>query len=179
MPRPDLVKEFVIALVVISLLTIVLAAIFSSPDEKPITMKDWGTNAPNDVVATAAAELAGTSASATYGPPYNDAADGQKVLGLPLQKWGGVRLQVSSQDLVLQPLRDALSVPVAAMKVWDSAPRPERRAGHRHVDAGQRPPDGDRRIADALPRCGLAASFVALAVRRPRGASDLVGHLRR
>ena len=37
--RPyDLVKEFTIALVVVLLLSIGLAAIFSSPDEKPITM---------------------------------------------------------------------------------------------------------------------------------------------
>jgi hypothetical protein len=56
------------------------------------------------VVATAAGELAGTTASATYGPPYNHASEGQKLLGLPLQKWGGVRIPVNSQDLVLQPL---------------------------------------------------------------------------
>ena len=40
--RPyDLVKEFVIALTVVSLLTVVLAAVFSSPDEPAITMSAW------------------------------------------------------------------------------------------------------------------------------------------
>src|SRR5689334_12840969 len=83
--RPyDLVKEFVVALTVVSLLTVALAAIFSSPDEKPITMARWATSAPADVVATATGELAGTTTSATYGPPYNHAATGQTVLGVPL-----------------------------------------------------------------------------------------------
>ena len=100
----DLVKEFVIALVVMTLVTAALAAIFSSPDDKAITMARWAQADPNDVIATAAGELAGTTTSATYGAPYNHASDGQSVLGVPLQKWGGVRIPVSSQDLVLQPL---------------------------------------------------------------------------
>ena len=103
--RPyDLVKEFVIALGVVVLLTTLLAAVFSSPDEKPITLQGWAAADPQDVVATAAGELAGTTTSATYGPPYNDAATGQTLLGVPLQKWAGVRIPVNSQDLVLQPL---------------------------------------------------------------------------
>src|SRR5512139_931651 len=103
--RPyDLVKEFVIAFVVVGLLTLGLSALFSSPDEKAITMQGWAKAAPADVVATATGELAGTTTSATYGPPYNSAAEGQTLLGVPLQKWGGVRLPVNSQQLVLQPL---------------------------------------------------------------------------
>ena len=47
-------------------------------------------------------ELAGTIlTSATYGAPYNHASEGQSVLGLKLQKWGGTRLALSSEDLVL------------------------------------------------------------------------------
>jgi hypothetical protein len=105
--RPyDLVKEFVVALVVIGLLTVALAAVFSSPDRKVITLADWAHAAPADVVATATAELAGTSASASYGPPYNQAAEGQKLGPLPLQKWGGVRIPVdSANDLVITPLK--------------------------------------------------------------------------
>ena len=105
--RPyDLVKEFVIALGVVSLLTLGLSAVFSSPDEKAITMAAWAKAVPSDVAATAAGELAGTTASATYGPPYNHQSPGQTVLGIPLQRWGGVRLPTSSADLVLQPLED-------------------------------------------------------------------------
>ena len=89
--RPyDLVKEFVVAVVVIGVLTVVLAAVFSSPDRKAITLADWAKAAPADVVATATAELAGTSTSAGYGAPYNHASEGQKLGPLPLQKvgWG-------------------------------------------------------------------------------------------
>ena len=77
--RPyDLVKEFGIALVVMAVLTVVLAAVFSSPDDHAISLQRWAKEAPNDVVATATAELAGTSTSAGYGAPYNTASDGQK-----------------------------------------------------------------------------------------------------
>jgi len=75
--RPyDLVREFVIALVVVTVLTVLLALVFSSPDRKAVTLAAWAKAAPADVVATAAAELAGTSGSAGYGPPYNNAAEG-------------------------------------------------------------------------------------------------------
>src|SRR5438876_11957962 len=75
----DLVREFVIALVVVGALTVLLAAVFSSPDRTAITLSAWAKAAPNDVVATAAAELAGTSTSAGYGAPYNHASAGQKL----------------------------------------------------------------------------------------------------
>src|SRR6266498_1537936 len=39
--RYDLVKEFVIAFVVVSLLTVALAVVFSSPDDKPVTIARW------------------------------------------------------------------------------------------------------------------------------------------
>src|SRR6476659_11249863 len=117
----DLVKEFVIALVLMTGLSLVLAVIFSSPDDKSITMSDWATNAPADVVATAVGELAGTTTSATYGAPYNHASEGQSVLGLKLQKWGGVGNPVDSADLVLQPLRQESGNPLAtaALAQWD------------------------------------------------------------
>ena len=48
-----------------------LAVVFSSPDEKPVTVKSWSTANPVDFAQTAITELDGTSATATYGPPYN------------------------------------------------------------------------------------------------------------
>jgi hypothetical protein len=122
--RPyDLVKEFVIALVVVLVLSVGLATIFSSPDDPPITMKGWAQAAPNDVVATAVGELAGTTASATYGPPYNNASDGQKLGPLPLQRWGGVRLPADSTSLVLAPLSNVQNNPelTAALSYWNAA----------------------------------------------------------
>jgi hypothetical protein len=120
----DLVKEFVFALLGVTVLTVILAAVFGSPDEKAITLQDWAKAAPNDVVATAAAELSGDAGTAGYGPPYNDASEGQKLLGIPLQKWGGVRYPIdAAQDFVVRPLRSvqgdaALS---SALDTWSSA----------------------------------------------------------
>lgn len=104
--RPyDLVKEFVVALVVVGLLTVLLAAVLSSPDRKAISLSMWGKAAPTDVVATATAELAGTSGSASYGAPYNHASPGQTLGPLPLQRWGGVHIPIySAHDLVVAPL---------------------------------------------------------------------------
>ena len=127
--RPyDLVKEFVIALVVVLVLSVGLAAIFSSPDEKAIAMSGWAKADPNDVVSTAVGELAGTTTSATYGPPYNSAADGQKLGPLSLQKWGGVRLSVDSAGLVVDPLSNIGKNPelTAALSEWKAA-TPEQR----------------------------------------------------
>lgn len=71
---------FIVALVVVGLLTAALAALFSSPDEPQLTLTSWSRSAPADFVATAATELDGTSASARYGAPYNHTpGTGQKI----------------------------------------------------------------------------------------------------
>jgi len=145
--RPyDLVREFVIALVVVSLLTILLAIVFSSPDRKAITLKAWAKAAPNDVVATATAELAGTSGSASYGPPYNGASEGQKLGPLPLQKWGGQRIQVdSANELVINPLRTVRGDGslTAALASWQQASADQRtKWATAYGDALAAAPDG-------------------------------------
>jgi len=126
--RYDLVKEFVIALVVVLVLSGALAAIFSSPDEKPITMSAWAKADPDNLVTTAASELAGATTSAGYGAPYNTAAEGQKLGPLPLQKWGGVRVPIDSADLVLGPLSNVSDNPEVstALATWKAA-TPEQR----------------------------------------------------
>jgi hypothetical protein len=145
--RPyDLVKEYVVALLAVSLLTVGLGAVFSSPDEPAITMAGWASAAPADVVATAAAELGGTSTSATYGPPYNSAAEGQKVLGVPLQRWGGVRIPVDSADLVLAPLTAARTdgPTTAALATWRGADQSTRTGwATAYSDALAKAPDGN------------------------------------
>ncbi len=123
--RPyDLVKEFVVALVVMGALTVLLAAVFSSPDRKALTLTSWAQAAPADVVATATAELAGTSTSASYGAPYNHAGPGQDLGPLALQRWAGVRIPIdSARDLVLSPLQSIRNDPAltAALKTWTGA----------------------------------------------------------
>jgi hypothetical protein len=113
--RYDLVKEFVIALLVVGVLAIGLALIFSSPDDKGVTLQRWATQNPSDFVLTAVTELDGTSTSASYGPPYNHASDGQSIFFLHLQRWAGVRIAVNPPvDFVLHPLSTITGNPVAA-----------------------------------------------------------------
>src|SRR3954447_2753152 len=142
----DLVKEFVLALALITALSLVLAAIFSSPDDRSITMSGWAKADPADAVATAAGELAGTTTSATYGAPYNHASEGQSVLGLKLQKWGGVGIPVSSADLVLQPLRNASGDRALALALtrWDAmSPSRQTATATAYGDALAKAPGGD------------------------------------
>jgi hypothetical protein len=169
--RPyDLVKEFVIATVVVGALTVLLAVVFSSPDRKALTLRNWAQAAPADVVATATAELAGTSTSAGYGAPYNHASDGQKLGPLPLQRWGGVRVPVdSAHDLVIAPLETVTgdATLTAALKTWNDAGG-DQQAGWSTAfgDALAAAPDGDpSKVKPGAygPVPTLAASFVALA----------------
>jgi hypothetical protein len=104
--RYDIVKQGVVALLVVSVLTLALSALFSSPDESPLSFKGWATSNPGDFVATTVSELAGTSESAGYGPPYNNGGDGLTVGPLNMQKLMGVRIPVDpSNDFVLTPLQ--------------------------------------------------------------------------
>ena len=145
--RYDLVKEFVVAVVVMSVLTLALAAIFSSPDEKQITLSTWSKAQPNDFLATAATELAGTSASATYGAPYtHDKSAAQKIGPLTPQNWLGVTHPIdASTDFVVRPLS---GVPgdadlTTALTQWKSAtPDQQQKWASAYSDALEKA-DGD------------------------------------
>src|SRR5664280_2043678 len=50
----DLVKELLVALVVVGVLCVALAGLFSSPDDRPITVARWAKAAPGDPVLTGA-----------------------------------------------------------------------------------------------------------------------------
>jgi hypothetical protein len=113
--RYDLVKEFVIALVVVGALSLGLALIFSSPDDKAVTLQRWATQNPSDFVLTSSTELDGSSTSASYGPPYNHASSGQQIFFLHLQNWAGVRIPVNpAVDFVLHPLSTLTGDPTVA-----------------------------------------------------------------
>lgn len=125
----DLLKELVAALAVVGLLVVALAAVFSSPDEKNLTLQSWATSAPGDFVATAAGELAGTTTSATYGPPYNSASEGMGMGPVKLQKWAGVRIPVdSANDFVVTPLSTLTDHPdvISAVGTWKAATEQQR-----------------------------------------------------
>jgi len=146
--RPyDLIKEFVVALGVVALLTVALAAVFSSPDDKSVSLASWSVAAPSDFVATAVAELAGTSGSAMYGAPYNRAGPGQKLGPLALQRWAGVTEPVdSATDFVLRPLRAIPGAPdlTAALAAYDGAtPDQQVKWATAYGDALAKVPDGN------------------------------------
>lgn len=143
----DIVKEGVIAFVVVALLTVVLAAIFSSPDEKPITVAQWANRAPADFVATALTELDGTSGVATYGPPYNNVAAEQKIGPIDLQKLAGVRHPIdTAQAFVLKPLatNTQSSTLTTALAQWRQAGSSTQQSWtSAYSDALAKAPNGD------------------------------------
>ncbi|WP_051942936.1 hypothetical protein [Streptacidiphilus rugosus] len=146
--RPyDLVKEAVIALIAVTLLTFGLATLFSSPNEKPVTIATWSKADPADFTATAVGELGGTSSTAQYGPPYNTAADGQKLGPLYLQKWAGVRHPIdTAHDFVVQPLQQTPepAVVTAALARWDAASADQQaKWTAAYADALGKAPNGD------------------------------------
>jgi hypothetical protein len=109
----DLIKELTIGVVVVGLLVLGVSAVFGSPDEPRVSLKAWATAAPADFVGTAAKELAGTSDTAGYGPPYNSTPDASQKIGpVDLQSLSGVRLPVdTANDLVIAPLATLPSAP--------------------------------------------------------------------
>jgi hypothetical protein len=123
--RPyDLVKEASIALGVVLALVVVLTILFSSPDERSSTIKQWSRTDPVDFVTTAVGELDGSSGLAGYGPPYNHASSGQHIAFIHLQKWFGVNIAINTeQDLVLAPLRSIYGHPAlqSAISTYQAA----------------------------------------------------------
>ena len=107
--RYDLLKELAVATGVITVVVFGLAAVLSSPDVKPDTIQRWAQEDPVDFVTTATNELAGTSLSAQYGPPYNNGtASIQSWLILHPQEWLGVHQPVDPvSQFVLDPLTKA------------------------------------------------------------------------
>ncbi|HET9690026.1 MAG TPA: hypothetical protein VFP61_02665 [Acidimicrobiales bacterium] len=180
--RPyDLVKEVVVAVVAMAALALTLAAVFSSPDDRQVTIQRWATADPAGFVATAVTELDGTSASAAYGPPYNRASDGQSIFALHLQRWVGVHQPVDpSQDFVLRPLSTVTGDPVltSALASYTAAPGGQQQRWASAYDAAIGTAGGDPAKAapgDYGPVPTLVTSLAGLA-RTGALDSQLVGH---
>jgi hypothetical protein len=122
----DLVKEFLVAFIVVALLVVGLAVVFSSPDEKPVTVKSWSTSDPVDFAQTATTELDGTSATASYGPPYNNTTGSSQSIGpFSPESWLGVHHPIdTANDYVIAPLKTLPNQPTvdAAIATYTSAP---------------------------------------------------------
>jgi hypothetical protein len=127
----DLVKELFIAIGVITLLTILLTILFSSPDDRPSTVAQWSRQLPINFVAAAAKELDGTSDTATYGPPYNHNGEGQHAAFLYPQKWLGVSHPINTaNDFVIDPLKTVPGNPAlqSAIAQYEAAPEKTQKA---------------------------------------------------
>jgi hypothetical protein len=127
--RHDLLREVSICFVVVLVLVVALAVVFSSPDERPVTIRSWSKAKPVDFVQTAATELAGTSALATYGPPYNTTPGSSQKLGpVSLEQLSGVHIPINtSKDFVIDPLLTLPKAPVldSAISTYEKAPAVE------------------------------------------------------
>jgi hypothetical protein len=126
----DLVKELCIAVGVIGLLAVLLTILFSSPDETPSTVAQWSRQLPQNFVTTASEQLAGTSATATYGPPYNHNGTGQEAWIFKPQKWLGVSHPIDTEhDFVVGPLETVPNDPVltAALSTYKAAPEKQKK----------------------------------------------------
>jgi hypothetical protein len=171
----DLLKELVVALVVVGALVLALALAFGSPDEKSITLQSWAKAAPSDFVATATTELAGTSGTAGYGPPYNSNAEGQTIGPLNLQKAGGVRIPIdAAKDFVTGPLSKlADPATTTALAQWAAASGDQQaKWAGAYSDAIAKVPDGDYTKVAAGDFGPVPAISAALLGAAQRGSLD-------
>jgi hypothetical protein len=145
--RPyDIIKEGTIAIAVIATLVVVLAVLFSSPDDRAVTTRSWSRTMPVNFLQTATSELDGTSETATYGPPYNNygndgsddstGSDGtddyvQHLWFIHLQQWLGIAHPINAaRDFVIDPLRTMPQQPAlqAAITRYEDAPASQQQA---------------------------------------------------
>lgn len=126
MVRSDLLKEFVFTTVAVLALTVVLAVIFSSPDERVVTIQRTAQDDPLAFAQSALGYLDGTADLSSYGPPYNNGTGSLQSIGsFSPQKWAGVAVPIDpAHDFVLVPLQIAAQVNPqlpAALKTYQSA----------------------------------------------------------
>lgn len=107
----DLLKEIAIAMVVSLIVILGLAILLSSPDVPSVTIQSWAQADPVDFTTTANDELAGSSVTASYGPPYNNGTGSVQAIGpFSPQSWAGVHASVDQPvDFVINPLKQAAS----------------------------------------------------------------------
>ncbi len=124
--RYDLVKEFAIALGVVIALALILAIVFSSPDDPATTIQSWAKADPGDFLTTAVGELNGTSDVATYGPPYTHTPDVSQTVGpISIEEAVGVHIPINTiQNYVIEPLKQIPADPhlKLALATYQAAP---------------------------------------------------------
>src|SRR5215469_3888048 len=111
----DLLREVAISGVVVLVLVLMFASVFSSPDEKPLTMQSVAQSDPVGFVTVSLSELAGNSVIASYGPPYNNGTGSAQSIGpFSPQQLAGVRLPIDTAAVyVIDPLKTVQNAAVA------------------------------------------------------------------
>jgi hypothetical protein len=121
----DLLREVAISGVIVLVLVLVFASVFSSPDEKPLTMQSVAQSDPVGFVNVSLAELAGNSVIASYGPPYNNGTGSVQSIGpFSPQQLAGVRLPIDTAAVyVAGPLKTVQNpAVVTALGTFTAAP---------------------------------------------------------
>jgi hypothetical protein len=159
-------------------LTVALATLLSSPDEKAITLQKWAAAAPADFVATASAELDGSSGTASYGAPYVNIPDaGQSIGPLHLQRWAGVRVPVdAAKSFVVDPLRTIAATNPdmqSALAAWDAAdPAQQQKWAASYTAALAKAPGGDPAKVPSGDYGPVPVMTAALLAQAKNGALD-------
>jgi hypothetical protein len=112
----DLLREVTLVGAAVLVVVVIFASIFSSPDEKPLTLQSVAQSSPVEFTTVSLSELAGSSGLASYGQPYNTGSDSVQYVGpLSPQKLAGVSIPVdTAQTYVLQPLATVKNADVTA-----------------------------------------------------------------
>jgi hypothetical protein len=103
----DLLREGLIVLVLATVVVVILAAVFRSPDYPTVRGEDVANLQPIAFLKTSADILAGNHGVQDYGPPYtSDSENAQSILGVAPANWFGATIPVDpAEDLVLRPLQ--------------------------------------------------------------------------
>ena len=143
--RYDIVKEGTIALAVVTLIVLGLSAFLGSPDEPAVTFQGWAKTVPDNFYAVTVAELAGTTESAGYGPPYNTGGEGQAIGPINPAKVVGVRIPVDpGNDFVIEPLshQQQPAAVAVALKAWKAASADKQSTWATNYDTALNDPEG-------------------------------------
>lgn len=102
----DLVREITIVGAVVLALVVIFAGVFSSGDERPLTLQSVAQSDPVGFTSVSLSELDGSSAVAGYGQPYNTATGATQALGpISIQQLAGVTIPIdTAQVYVYGPL---------------------------------------------------------------------------
>ncbi len=112
MIESDLIKEIFFTTLAALVLAVALALVFSSPDERVVTIQRSAQDDPLVFAQSTLSDLDGTADLASYGPPYNNGTGSVQSIGsFSPQTWAGVAVPVDpARDFVLHPLQVAAQV---------------------------------------------------------------------